>query len=169
MVFPEDIQERLIGNPRRIVFDPDGLAVVSQCGVRGILCGAACIADLRADDAFDEPEPGVWAPESPQGKDRCLRSDRRNEVYRRPNAVRRCRIRFGLCHGIAPFLMDRALGASFRLCGQDRYRRENDREQDKKIQSPSRPDDLSISCFFSHIFFLFPFQTNSRSEETVLD
>jgi hypothetical protein len=169
MVFPENIQQRLIRNLCRIVLDPDGFAVVSQFGVRGILCGTACITDRCTDGAFDEPEPGVCTPESPHGEGGRLRSGRCDKVYRWPNAEGRRRIRFGLLHGISPFLRDRALGASFRLCGQDRYRRENDSEQGKKIQSPSRPDDLSISCFFSHIFFLFPFQTNSRSEETVLE
>ena len=87
MVFPEDIQERLIGNPCRIVFDPDGFAVVSQFRVRGILCGTARITDLGTDYSLDEPEPGVCTPESPQGKGGRLRSGRCDEVYRRPNAA----------------------------------------------------------------------------------
>jgi hypothetical protein len=117
MVFPEDIQERLIGNPCRIVFDPDGFAVVSQFGVRGILGRAACITDLGANGAFDEPEPGVWTPESPHREGGRLRFGRCDEVYRWPNAAGCCCIRFLLLHGIAPFLRDRALGASLRLCG----------------------------------------------------
>jgi hypothetical protein len=87
MVFPEDIQQRLIGNPRRIVFNPDGFAMVSQVRVLGILFGTARITDLGTDYSFDEPEPGVCTPESPQGKGGRLRSGRCDEVYRRPNTA----------------------------------------------------------------------------------
>ena len=88
VVCPEDIQERFIGNPRRVVFDPDGFAMISQRPVSGVLSGAPRITNLRADDTFDEPEPGVSAPESRHGKSCDLRFDRQNEVYRRDGASR---------------------------------------------------------------------------------
>jgi hypothetical protein len=117
VVSPEDIQECLIGNPCRIVFDPDGFAMVSQFGVCGILGGTTRITDLGTDYSLDEPEPGVWTPESPHRKGGRLRSGRCDEVDRWPNATGNRCIRFLLLHGIAPFLRDRALGASLRLRG----------------------------------------------------
>ena len=65
---PEDVQQLLVGDDRRVKIDLDGLGVVPEVAVGGVGLLAACIPYPGADDAVDSPKLGIRAPESPQGE-----------------------------------------------------------------------------------------------------
>jgi hypothetical protein len=58
----------LIGDLGGVEFHLDRLRMVADVLVVGVHRLAAGIADARADDPGDAPEPGVRAPESAQGE-----------------------------------------------------------------------------------------------------
>ena len=68
MALPEDVEELLIRNYCRIKVDLDGLSVVTKAVIGRILSCSSCVADARPDDPGYTPEPGVWSPESAEGK-----------------------------------------------------------------------------------------------------
>ena len=73
VAIPEDGQQLLVGDLRGIVVDLDGLTVIAQITVGGILLSAARVSDARANNAAKTPEPGVGAPESAHGEGGCFR------------------------------------------------------------------------------------------------
>ena len=64
----EHLEQLRVGDPARIEIDLDGLGMVSEAAVGGVLAGATAVADPCADDARQTPEPGVRTPESTQGE-----------------------------------------------------------------------------------------------------
>jgi hypothetical protein len=81
---PEDVEQVGIRDARGIEVDLDGLGVVADRLVRGVSCGATGIANARANDAGNLPEPGIRTPESTERESRrleigwCNRVDCRN-------------------------------------------------------------------------------------------
>ena len=67
---PVDVQQLVVGNDLRIEVDLDRFAVVAEAPIGRILLLAAGVADARADDTGQTPEPGVRSPESPQREGR---------------------------------------------------------------------------------------------------
>lgn len=65
---PEDVQQLLVGDDRRVKIDLDGLGVVAEVVVGGVVLGAARVAYPGADDAVDSPELGIRTPESAQAE-----------------------------------------------------------------------------------------------------
>lgn len=63
---PEQLEERVVLDDRRIERELDRLGMVADVLVRRRSCRAAGIADLRAKDSIETPEPGVGSPESPE-------------------------------------------------------------------------------------------------------
>ena len=73
MTVPEYIQKVMIRYHRRVVFDFNRFTVITETVIRGIFFVTARIADARADDTLETPEPGVGTPESAQCKCSRLR------------------------------------------------------------------------------------------------
>jgi hypothetical protein len=71
---PEDVQQLLVGNDRRVEIDLDGLGVVAEVVVGGVGRRAAGVPYPGADDAVDSPELGIRTPESAQTEGRGLRA-----------------------------------------------------------------------------------------------
>ena len=71
---PEDVQQLLVGDDRRVEIDLDGLGVVAEAVVSGVVLGAARVAYPGADDAVDSPELGIRTPESAQAEAGGLRA-----------------------------------------------------------------------------------------------
>ena len=65
---PEDVQQLLVGDDRRVKIDLDGLGVVAEVVVGGVGLRAACVPYPGADDAVDGPELGIRTPESAQAE-----------------------------------------------------------------------------------------------------
>ncbi len=63
---PEDVQQLLVGDNRRVEVDLDGLGVVPEAVVGGVWLGPARIAYPGADNAVESPELGLRTPESAQ-------------------------------------------------------------------------------------------------------
>jgi hypothetical protein len=61
---PEDLQQFLVRDDRRVEIDLDGLGVVAEVAVGGVLPRAAGVPYPGADDAVDSPELGIRTPES---------------------------------------------------------------------------------------------------------
>ena len=70
---PEDVQQMLVGDDRRVKIDLDGLGVVAEAVVGGVGLGPACVAYPGADNAVDSPELGIRTPESAQAEGSGLR------------------------------------------------------------------------------------------------
>ena len=70
---PEDVQQFLVGDDRRVEIDLDGLGVVAEVVVGGVWPRAAGVPYPGADDALDSPELGIRTPESAQAEGRGLR------------------------------------------------------------------------------------------------
>ena len=68
MATPEDVQELLIGYPRRIKIDLDRFGMVAEASVGRGRFRAPAIAHACPDDTLDAPEPGVRPPESAEPK-----------------------------------------------------------------------------------------------------
>ena len=73
MTVPEYIQKVMIRYHRRVVFDFNRFTVITETVICGIFFVTARIADARADDTLETPEPGVGTPESAQCKCSRLR------------------------------------------------------------------------------------------------
>lgn len=80
MAVPEDIKQFLIGNLGRVVVYLYRFAVVTDTVISGVWRGASRVADAGANNALGAPEPGVWTPESAQGKRCHFRLGRRGGV-----------------------------------------------------------------------------------------
>ena len=65
---PEDVQQLLVGDDRRVKIDLDGLGVVTEVAVGGVGLRAARVPYPGADDAVDSPELGIRSPESAQAE-----------------------------------------------------------------------------------------------------
>ena len=66
---PEDVQQLLVGDDSRVEIDLDGLGVVAEVVVGGVVPSAACIIPYPgADNPVNSPELGIWTPESPQSE-----------------------------------------------------------------------------------------------------
>lgn len=68
MAAPEDVQQVLVGDDRRVKIDLDGLGVVAEVAVGGVGLRAARVPYPGADDAVDNPELGIRSPESAQAE-----------------------------------------------------------------------------------------------------
>jgi hypothetical protein len=69
---PDQIDNRLEGNLRRIEFDLECFSVIPEIVISRKFLQPAGVTDPRAVDAFDRPKLGVGSPESPEGKGRDL-------------------------------------------------------------------------------------------------
>jgi hypothetical protein len=74
VVAPEDVQQLLVGDDRRVEIDLDGLGVVAEVVVGGVVLSAARVPYPGADDAADSPELGIRTPESAQAEGSGLRA-----------------------------------------------------------------------------------------------
>ncbi len=68
VALPEDLQQFRIRNYRGIKIHLHRLGVIAEAAVRGMLLGAARVTHSGANDAFEDPEPGLYAPESPESE-----------------------------------------------------------------------------------------------------
>jgi len=88
---PEDVEQLLVRDDARVEVDLDRFGVVAEVLVGRGVGRAAGIADARADDAGDAPEPGVGSPESAEGEGRGLQrgggGGRRDELGFRHGVV----------------------------------------------------------------------------------
>jgi hypothetical protein len=73
---PEGVEKVVIADDLRVEVDLERLGVVAEAVVGGGIERAAGIADPRAPDTFDEPEPGIRSPESTRGKGGRLKESR---------------------------------------------------------------------------------------------
>ena len=64
MARPEDAQQIAVRYLRGIVIDLDGLGMVAERVVRGVLFCPASVPNARPDNSGKTPEPGVGSPES---------------------------------------------------------------------------------------------------------
>jgi hypothetical protein len=83
MALPKDMEEVTITKPGWVVVDLYRLCMVAQTVVGGVLFGASRVPYAGTNDAVYDPEPGIRAPESPEGKGRGLRSRRSGRIYGR--------------------------------------------------------------------------------------
>jgi len=72
VTLPEQLQQILVGDYRRVEVDLEALGLVAERAVGGVWMVAARVADTRAPDPVDEPEPGVRSPESTNRERRGL-------------------------------------------------------------------------------------------------
>jgi hypothetical protein len=63
-----EIDQLRVGDDRGIEVDLEALGLVAQITIGGIGMVAAGVADTRAPDSLDEPEPGIRSPESTDAK-----------------------------------------------------------------------------------------------------
>ena len=70
MAFPENIQELPVGYSIRVVIYLESLGMIAKAVVGGIFLCAARVANARANNSIDSPEPGIRSPESAQSKGR---------------------------------------------------------------------------------------------------
>jgi hypothetical protein len=83
VIAPEDVQQFLVGDDGGIVVDLNGLGVIAEAVIGGILLGAARVSYPGADDAVDGPELGIRTPESAEGKGGGLRFGGHCGIYGR--------------------------------------------------------------------------------------
>ncbi len=83
MALPKNRQKLFIRDLAGIIVDLDGLGVIAKIMVSRILFRASRISHPGAHHAFEDPEPGVRTPESPQGKGGGFDLGRRRRVYGR--------------------------------------------------------------------------------------
>jgi len=83
MTVPENFQKVAIRHDCWVVLYFYRFAVATQATVSRIYSVAAGIADTRTDNTINTPEPGVWTPESAQGKCRRLGKGRFHRIYQR--------------------------------------------------------------------------------------
>ena len=67
-LLPEPPQQRLVGDPRRVVVELEGLRVVPEPLIGRVRLAAAGVAHTGPNHSRQTPEPGVGAPESTQGE-----------------------------------------------------------------------------------------------------
>ena len=74
MAFPENIQELAVGYSDRVVIYLEGLGMIAKAVIGGIFLCAARVANARANNSIDSPEPGIRSPESAHSEGRrcCL-------------------------------------------------------------------------------------------------
>ncbi len=70
MALPENLQQLFIRDLGGIIVEPDGLGMIAQIMISGALSCSSRISHPGVHHAFEDPEPGVRTPESPQGKSR---------------------------------------------------------------------------------------------------
>jgi hypothetical protein len=70
MAFPENIQKLPVGDSGRVVIYLESLGMISKAVVGGISLCAARVANARANNSIDSPEPGIRSPESAHSKGR---------------------------------------------------------------------------------------------------
>jgi hypothetical protein len=68
VVLPEELEQIPERDAFRIELDLDGLGVVTEVAVGRLVLRPAGVADARAEDTGETPEPGVRTPESPEGE-----------------------------------------------------------------------------------------------------
>jgi hypothetical protein len=68
MAFPENIQKLAVGYSDRVVIYLESFGMIAKAVVGGIFLCAARVANARADNSIDSPEPGIRTPESAQSK-----------------------------------------------------------------------------------------------------
>ena len=68
VAFPEDLQQFLIRNDRGIKIYLHRLGVIAKVAVSRVWLGASRITHPGANDAVEDPEPGLYAPESPEAE-----------------------------------------------------------------------------------------------------
>ena len=68
MAFPEYVEQLFEAHNCRVKIDLHGFRMVSQAVISRVFLFPAGVADTGCDYTFYAPEPGVNAPESPQGK-----------------------------------------------------------------------------------------------------
>ena len=83
VALPENVQQLGIADLLRIKFDSDNFTVIIEVVVIRVLSRPASIADSRAVDSGDTPEPGVDTPESAQGEQGEFRIFRNCRINRR--------------------------------------------------------------------------------------
>ena len=79
---PDQVDDRLAGNLRRIKLDLERLGVILEIVIGRKFLPAAGVTDSRAVDAFDDPKLGVGSPKSPEGKGRNLQVFRDRQINR---------------------------------------------------------------------------------------
>jgi hypothetical protein len=99
---PEDFQQLLVGDDRRVEIDLDGLGVVAEVVVCGVGRRAAGVPYPGADDAVDSPELGIRAPESAQAEGGGFRAGGNCGIQGRDLNIRGAP---GCLHRSGPFLM----------------------------------------------------------------
>ena len=70
MAFPENIQKLAEGYSGRVVIYLESLGMIAKAVVGGIFLCAARVANARANNTIDSPEPGIRTPESAHRKGR---------------------------------------------------------------------------------------------------
>ena len=81
MAPPKNRQQLVIGDLRGIIVYLDGLGVIAKIMISGTLFCSSRISHPGAHHAFEDPEPGVRTPESPQGKGRGFGFGWRCRIY----------------------------------------------------------------------------------------
>lgn len=81
MAAPESGQKLLVGDDIRVVLHANGLAVVTDIAVTGIVSCAAGVTHRGADNSLDAPELGVRFPESAQGEVGCFQGAVGDDIY----------------------------------------------------------------------------------------
>jgi hypothetical protein len=70
MAFPENIQKLPEGYSGWVVIYLESLGMIAKAVVGGIFFCAARVANARANNSIDSPEPGIRSPESAHSKGR---------------------------------------------------------------------------------------------------
>jgi len=99
---PEDVQQFLVGDDSRVKIDLDGLGVVAEVVVGGVVLSAARVPYPGADDALDSPELGIRTPESAEAEGSGLRAGGNCGIQGRDLNIRGAH---GCLHYRGPFLM----------------------------------------------------------------
>lgn len=87
---PVDVEQLLVGDEPRIEDDLHRLAMTAELMVRRVLQLATSVANSRALNPFETPEPGIAAPESPKSEDCSLQAvDARREGWQSGCLARR--------------------------------------------------------------------------------
>ena len=80
MVFPEDVQQSVVGDAPGIKIHLHRFRVVADVAVIRIVLAATGVTHPCANYAFDYPEPGFDSPESPQAEGCGLKNCRGRRI-----------------------------------------------------------------------------------------
>ena len=71
VVVPEDLKKFRVGYHPRIIVNLQRLRMITQIMICWVWLLSSRISYPGSDNSWDTPEPGVWPPESAQGKSGC--------------------------------------------------------------------------------------------------